>query len=93
MRLEKSDRFFQELQEIVDFIATDNVYAALAFYDELIEKIEKISENSYRYRMSQTVYQEYSREMIFRGYTIPFFIDTQREAIVILGIFNQNIWE
>ena len=93
MRLEKSDRFFQELQEIVDFIATDNVYAALAFYDELIEKIEEISENPYRYRMNQAVYQEYSREMIFRGYTIPFFIDTQRDAIVILGIFNQNIWE
>ncbi len=88
MRLEKSDRFFQELQEIVDFIAMDNVYAALSFYDELIEKIEEISENPYRYRMNQTVYQEYSREMIFRGYTIPFFIDTQRDTIVILGIFN-----
>ncbi len=93
MRLEKSDRFLYELQEVVDFIAADNVYAALAFYDELIEKIEEISENPYRYRMNQTAYQEYSREMIFRGYTIPFFIDIQREAIVILGIFNQNIWE
>lgn len=93
MKLEKSDRFSNELQEIVDFIATDNVYAALTFYDELLEAIEQIGENPYRYRMSKTIYQKYSRELIFRGYTVPFFIDIQRDIVVVLGIFNQNIWE
>ncbi len=93
MRLIKSERFVSELKEIVDFIANDNPYAALTFYDELLEKIEAITDNPYRYRMRKALYDEDVRELIFRGYTIPFLIDRQREQIVILGIFNQNLWE
>ncbi len=93
MRTVKSDRFVSELKEIVDFIASDNPYAALVFYDELLEKIEAIAENPYRYRMRKTLYDENVRELIFRGYTVPFLIDKHREQIVILGIFNQNLWE
>ena len=32
------------------------------------------------------------RELIFKGYTIPFFIDEKNYKIILLGIFNQNLW-
>ena len=34
-----------------------------------------------------------TRELIFKGYTIPFYIDAEKNIIIILGIFNQNIWQ
>ena len=40
MILEKSDRFNNELEVIVEFIAKDSVSQALNFYDELIAKIK-----------------------------------------------------
>jgi hypothetical protein len=36
---------------------------------------------------------EETREVIFKGYTIPIYIDHEKNKIFILGIFNQNIWE
>jgi hypothetical protein len=32
------------------------------------------------------------KELIFNGYTIPFLIDEVNGVILILGIFNQNLW-
>ncbi len=32
-----------------------------------------------------------SRELVYKGYTIPYVIDD--ENIIILGIFNQNEWK
>ena len=34
-----------------------------------------------------------TRELIFKGYTIPLYIDKEENKIFILGIFNQNLWE
>jgi len=45
--LEKSDRFKDELEVIIDFIALDSVNMALTFYDEIIAKINKVTDNSY----------------------------------------------
>jgi hypothetical protein len=52
--IEKSERFKDELEVIIDFVALDSVNKALDFYDAIISKKNKI---------------------------------------IILGIFNQNIWE
>ena len=93
MTLEKSQRFEIELQIIVDFISQDSPKRALAFYDELISKIEQIPHNPYIHRKRESLNDESIRELIFKGYTIPYFISSEEEKIIILGIFNQNIWE
>ncbi len=93
MTLEKSDRFNSELESIIDYIAEESVGNALTFYDRLLEKIYAIPQNPYAYRKRPLLNDEYVRELIYKGYTIPFEIDNQENKIVILGIFNQNIWE
>ncbi|MEJ5169024.1 MAG: type II toxin-antitoxin system RelE/ParE family toxin [Arcobacteraceae bacterium] len=90
--LEKSDRFKDELKVIIDFIAQDSVTRALEFYDELIYKVQNIPENPYLYRARYNSQDKYTRELIFKGYTIPFEIDMKNHKIIILGIFNQNLW-
>jgi len=93
MRLVKLPRFNEELEIIVLFIAEDSQNRALEFYDELLMKIEKIPLSPLAYRKKEQSADENIREFIFKGYTIPFLIDEEEKEIVILGIFNQNIWE
>jgi len=92
MILEKSLRFNEELEIIVNFIAEDSPTRALEFFDQLILKIKKIPSTPYIHRKRKSV-NENIRELIFKGYIIPFFIDKENNKIIILGIFNQNLWE
>ena len=55
MTLEKSDRFYDELEDVLDFISIDSPISALKFYDDLIEKIEKIPLNPYLYRKRESL--------------------------------------
>ena len=93
MRLEKLPRFDQELSDVIDFIAKDSPARALKFYDELIGKIEQIPENPLMYWKRANSNDEDIRELIYKGYVVPFYIDHENNKIVVLGIFNQNLWE
>jgi len=75
--IEKSPRFKDELEVIVDFIAKDSVNRALAFYDELLAKINQIPQNLYIHRKRLKLIE----------------IDKTNNKIIILGIFNQNLWQ
>jgi len=52
--------------------------------------MQNILHSPYSYRKKAE--DENLRELIFKGYTVPFEIDTNNKKIVILGIFNQNLW-
>jgi len=93
MTIEKSHRFDQELAAVLAFISEDNPHHALAFLDKLIPLIDMLSEQPYLYRKRDAAHDSYTRELIYRGYTIPYYIDTGHQKIIILGIFNQNQWE
>ncbi|MDF1877693.1 type II toxin-antitoxin system RelE/ParE family toxin [Sulfurimonas sp. SAG-AH-194-L11] len=93
LTLEQSSRFDEELSAIVDFIALDNPRRALEFFDKLIFKIKDIPHNPYIHRQRKSSHSENTRELIYKGYTIPFYIDSDAQKVIILGIFNQNIWE
>jgi len=91
--IEKSDRFKNELEIIIDFIALDSVNRALEFYDTIISKINKISDNPYIHRKRISLGDENIRELIYKGYVVPFEMDTQNNKIIVLGIFSQNLWQ
>lgn len=56
----------------------------------MYSKIEEIPFHPYIYRKKDD--DENLRELIYKGYTIPFEIDKEKNKIIILGIFNQNLW-
>jgi len=90
--IETTPRFDDELLVVLDFIALDSLNRALHFYDTLVEKLHNISHNPFMYRKRNTLDDD-TRELIFMGYTIPIYIDKNKNKIFILGIFNQNLWE
>jgi len=93
MRLVRLPRFYDELDTIVSFIAEDSVDQAIVFFDAIFEAIHEIPSRPYSYRRREQSKYPQSREMIFKGYCVPFYIDEEENTIVILGIYNQNIWE
>lgn len=93
MQVHKVDRFFAELDEIVDFIAQDSWKRAEKFAGELSAKIMDLPHFPYKCRQSQKSTDRNIRELIFEGYIIPYRVDALKENIVILGIFSENEWK
>ncbi|MDP2850305.1 MAG: type II toxin-antitoxin system RelE/ParE family toxin [Sulfuricurvum sp.] len=86
VRVNRSKRFNQELLVITKFIAISNPKNARSFYEDVKTFVETLIDNPRKGRPTE----DGNRELIHKGYTIPYLIDG--EDIVILGIFNQNEW-
>jgi len=90
MKLVRSDRFQSELATILKFIAKDNPDASKRFKNDLRVIIEDLQNMPYKYRQSIKSYDENVRDLIFKGYVIPYRVNGN--SIEIPGIFNENEW-
>ncbi len=90
MNIRKTERFHSELREILYHIAKDKKTAAKEFSKQLEKLLATLSLQPFRYRQSHSFGDERIRDLIFRGYTLPYLV-TQNE-IVLLGIYNTNQW-
>ena len=87
----KLDKEFETNFEIIfRHISQDKVPAAKDFKKNLFKQIKNIPIFPYKYRQSIYFEDENIRDMIFKGYTIVYKIDTQKNLIIIADIFNQN---
>ena len=87
MKIVKHPDFGKSLDGILDFIAEDSLNQAIMFNQDLEEKLQNIT-YPFMYRQSCFYDDENVRDMIFKGYVIPYFIDKVQEKIVILDIFK-----
>ena len=86
MQVYTNNDFDQSLDEILDYIVQDSLERALEFANELQRKFESLPFMPYKFRKSIYFDNENIRDFIFKGYTIPYFIDQEHHSIVILGI-------
>ncbi|NLK67401.1 MAG: type II toxin-antitoxin system RelE/ParE family toxin [Campylobacteraceae bacterium] len=91
MKIIIKERFNDELNEILAFIAKDSLDEAVKFYDNVYDKIHTIPFMPNRFPKNRIANQENIRNLLFKGYIIPFVISD--EAIEILGIYKHNVWE
>lgn len=87
MKIIYSPRFEREAVAAYEFIAKDKIKAAQEFLIHLKKQIEGLVNHPKKGRLNDEGY----RELIYKGYTVPYLLDG--EYIVILGLFNQNNWE
>ena len=80
------DRFTESLDAILDYIAQDSLSRALNFSRQLHKQIMTLPQMPYRYRQSHYYDNPNIRDMIFKGYTIPYFVDG--DTIALLDIFK-----
>lgn len=88
MRIVKDDTFSYSLDMILDYIAKDGLNYALKFNKNLEKSIKNIPNFPYKARKSFYYDADNIRDFIFKGYTIPYIIDNDKNQIVILDIFK-----
>lgn len=88
MKIDYNPTFRKNFGIIWDFISQDSFNRADSFKTQLKEKISKLPDYPYKFRQSHYYADENVRDMIFKGYTIPYLIDTDKNLIVILDIFK-----
>ena len=86
LKIIRGEQFKEELKAVVSFIAKDKRTAAKKFNHALQIAIDSLIDNPHKGRSNE----DGNRELIYKGYTIPYLV--YGESIVILGIFNQNEW-
>jgi len=76
---------------IRDFIAEDNPVRAVTFIDELEAAMSGLSSMPYRCRPSIYFNDDRHRDLIYKGYIIPYLVDEENGRIVILAVLNRNL--
>ena len=93
MQIVKTSRFLEELEIILDFIAKDNLENAILFLDKLNASIFSLPKMPFKCRQSTKSKDTTVRDLIFKGYVIPYRVNKQKNRIEIIGIFYANEWE
>jgi len=93
MQRVKSTRYLEELETILGFIAEDSLNRGLQFADTLNVQVMELDTMPYKHRASLKSNDTNIRDLVFKGYVIPYRINESKNRIEILGIFNQNQWE
>jgi len=87
----ESERFRKELRAIAFYIREESPQNAVRFVALLKARIDTLVHSPYRYRRSIYFDDEQMRDMVYKGYTVVYEIDEEKERIVLLSIFNRNL--
>lgn len=88
MQILKDARYYADLTEIMEYIAQDSVQRAVHFQHELDKMIENCVHFPYKYRKSIYFNDDHIRDLIFKGYVIPYVVDEENTTLTVLGIIK-----
>jgi plasmid stabilization system protein ParE len=89
MQIIKDDVYLDNLETLLRYIADENGTTRARSVNSQINKIVKNIPNfPYKYRKSHYYDDENIRDCIFKGYTLPYLIDNEKNQIIILDIFK-----
>lgn len=90
MQIKLDEEFEKNFEIIFRHILKDKISVSKNFKKELFKQIKNIPNFPYKYRKSIYFENENIRDMIFKGYTIVYKVNTKQNSINIADIFNQN---
>jgi len=93
MKIEKSQDYLDSLKDVLVHIAKDSKQASGDFLKNTNIKIRDLTYFPYKYRKSIYFNDVDTRDLIYKGYTIPYEVDVENNTIVIIGItkYRQNL--
>jgi len=86
MQIIRDTGYLQKLQSIMEYIAQDSVNQALKFQVDLDEIIDDIPDMPFKYKKSIYFNDNNIRDLVFKGYVVPYKVDTAKNQIIIIGI-------
>jgi len=90
MRITKDKPFLLSLQNILSHIADDSLDQAILFDQELENKIAHLVDMPWQCRQSWFHSRPNIRDLIYKGYVIPYLIDEDKDLLVVLNIFTHR---
>lgn len=91
MKVIFSDRFEDELFAIADYISLYSERRADLFVEEVESRCYNLADMPYKCRKSLKFDSESVRDLVHKGYVIPYLISD--DYINILGIYKANAWD
>lgn len=89
MQIIKDNIYLDNLEILLRYIANENgITRARSFNSQINKVVKNIPNFPYKYRKSYYYDDENIRDCIFKGYTLPYLIDKEKQQIVILDIFK-----
>jgi plasmid stabilization system protein ParE len=89
MQIIKDDIYLDNLEVLLQYVSNENgVVRARSFNSQINKIVKNIPNFPYKYRKSYYYDDENIRDCIFKGYTIPYLVDNEKNLIVILDIFK-----
>ena len=88
MKIVRSQEYTKALQETMRFISSDSKARALNFKQELDTHIDNLDNMPLKFRKSIYFTDDNTRDLIFKGYTVVYKIDTTKDTITIIGLRN-----
>ncbi len=88
MTILRRREYLTALKVIISFISKDSKNKALNFQSQLDSKIKNLVHFPYKFKQSQNHKDENVRDMTFKGYTITYMIETDKNRISILDIYK-----
>lgn len=95
-KIKLTDRFQQELHDILGFIADSSPSNALHFRNELYAQMVRLNFMPFRCRKhfsNANSVGDNIRDLIFKGYVVVFLVDKMSFSVEILGIYKANKWQ
>jgi plasmid stabilization system protein ParE len=83
-----NDDFLKNFKIIWDYIANDNINTANRFKAKLKRKIENLFDMPFKFRKLYYYDSKDIRDLVFKGYTVPYIIDKKKNKIIILDMFK-----
>ncbi|PRM91943.1 plasmid stabilization protein [Aliarcobacter cryaerophilus] len=90
MQIIKDELFKENLQVVLKYIAQDSKTKASKFNKQLSVQVNKLDNMPFKFRQSNYYDDNNIRDLIFKGYTIPYLVDEEKELIVVLDIFKYS---
>lgn len=82
--------FENQLLHIIDYISKDKISASINFANELEKLISLIPDNPFKYKQSIYFNNKNIRDMQYKGYTINYKVNFEKDLIEVIRIFNRN---
>jgi len=88
MTIVRKREYSTALKIIMSFIAKDSKNRALNFKSQLDNKINNLVNFPYKFKESKNHTDKNVRDMIFKGYTITYLVEDEKNRISIIDIYK-----
>jgi plasmid stabilization system protein ParE len=86
VRIVRSKKYILVLKDLIKFISLDSKNRAVSFKNEIDKQINSLVDMPYKCRKSIYFNDDTKRDLIYKGYTIVYKIDEDKDTITIIGM-------